>query len=133
MKSILKFSIFPKMFEKRACHTQNAPKPTNKNFWNFKNFENFHLWVWVRSGCAKPFFQKISKSWKILKYFSLLWCFHTTHARWVMLVQNYRKMRKIRKFWGIFEKMVEIWIFQAFSLSRKETIGPWNLVIYKGF
>ena len=47
-----------------------------------RDFQNFHLQVWVRCGCAKPFFQKFLKSSKILEYFSYLDRFHSTKTRW---------------------------------------------------
>ena len=45
-------------------------------------FQNLHLQVWVRCGCATPFFQKFLKSSKILKYFPYLDHFHSTKTRW---------------------------------------------------
>ena len=45
-------------------------------------FQNLHLQVWVRCGCAKPFFQKFLKSSKILEYFPYLDHFHSTKTRW---------------------------------------------------
>ena len=47
-------------------------------------FQNLHLQVWVRCGCAKPFFQKFSKSSKILEYFPYLDHFHSTKTRWLI-------------------------------------------------
>ena len=45
-------------------------------------FQNLHLQVWVRCGCAKPFFQNFSKSSEILEYFPYLDHFHSTKTRW---------------------------------------------------
>ena len=47
-----------------------------------RDFQNLHLQVWVRCGCAKPFFQKFLKSSKILEYFPYLDHFHSTKTRW---------------------------------------------------
>ena len=47
-----------------------------------RDFQNFHLQVWVRCGCAKPFFQNFLKSSKILEYFPYLDRFHSTKTRW---------------------------------------------------
>ena len=56
MKSILNFSIFPKLFKKRPSNTYTTPKPKNLKV---SKFPIFHLWVCVCCGCPKPFFSKI--------------------------------------------------------------------------
>ncbi len=47
---------------------------------NFRFFQKFDLWVWVCSGCQKPFFSKFSETSEIFKYFTYLHHFHTTSA-----------------------------------------------------
>ena len=42
MDSILKFSNFSKIFEKRAWRTHNAPKPANEDFENNAKIWRFH-------------------------------------------------------------------------------------------
>ena len=42
MESILKFSNFSKIFEKRAWRTHNAPKPANEDFENNAKIWRFH-------------------------------------------------------------------------------------------
>ena len=87
------FKIFEK-FEKFKIFFIPWPLSLDKNslsYWKIKisenaiflrDFWNFHLQVWVRWGCAKPFFQQFSKSSKNLEYFSYLDPFHSTKTRW---------------------------------------------------
>ena len=42
MESILKFSNFSEIFEKRAWRTHNAPKPANEDFENNAKIWRFH-------------------------------------------------------------------------------------------
>ena len=72
------FELFQNFWKKGLAH----PQRTQTCKWKFWNFQNFHLQVWVRCGCAKPFFQHLLKSSKNLKHFSYLDPCHSTKTRW---------------------------------------------------
>ena len=81
---------------------------------DFWKIPHHYLWTWVCCGCAKPFFEKIFKSWRNLEDFPYLRRFHTINTSEDICAWNLPKIAftafiaKIRYFWCFWSTLSEM-------------------------